>query len=560
MRHTWKRKRPLFVLAIALLYLLAFATPAFAVPILPYGPWGSVTINGSSAPDGTVVTAEIGGVQYAQTTTTGGGFYTIDVPSDDTDTPGKDGGTAGETVVFKVNGYTANETGSWTSGDSSRLDLTVNFPTDTPTPTPTLTETPTATPTPSGPTSTPTNTPTATPTSRPTDTPTITNTPTHTPTPTVTPTGIPTDTATPTLTPTPTNTPTPTPTPLPTATAIVGPTGTVTMTLPSSWGEIVFPAGVVTTTTTFTYTQVLSPTQGTGGFGFAGRSFTLVATDGSGNPVTTFSTPFTITLNYEDSDWQAAGIPDESLLNLYYWDGSQWAGVLPCDGCSLDTVNNQLTAVLDHLTGFALMGPLRGTIEGWVFIDSNGDGTHQSWPPYNETEGIPGVTINLYRGGQLLRSKETDHGAYGAWYGFGNLQPGAYTVEEIQPAGFTSTSPDTLVVTVVAGERNINNIFGEQISTPTPTPTPTFTPTPTLTPTPTATPTPTSTPTETPTATPTETPTATPTVTPTPTATPTVLQHVYLPLVLKEWQVGSVVLQKEKVPSGSLIERTGDVR
>jgi hypothetical protein len=33
----------------------------------------------------------------------------------------------------------------------------------------------------------------------------------------------------------------------------------------------------------------------------------------------------------------------------------QWIGLLPCAGCSLDTVNNRLIAVLDHLTEFGLL-------------------------------------------------------------------------------------------------------------------------------------------------------------------------------------------------------------
>jgi len=116
------------------------------------------------------------------------------------------------------------------------------------------------------------------------------------------------------------------------------------------------PAGLVTTTTTFTYTELLTPTEASGAFAFAGRSFTLVATDAAGQPITTFSSRYTITLNYLDSDWQAAGIPAEENLNLYYWNGSAWVGLLPCAGCALDTVNNRITVVLDHLTEFALLG------------------------------------------------------------------------------------------------------------------------------------------------------------------------------------------------------------
>jgi hypothetical protein len=136
----------------------------------------------------------------------------------------------------------------------------------------------------------------------------------------------------------------------------VEPTVPLTVTLPNDAGQIALPAGLVTTTTVFTYSEFITPTQAMGGFAFAGKSFTLVATDADGQPVTTFAGRFTITLNYQDNDWQAAGIPAEENLNLYYWNGTTWTAILPCDGCTLDTVNNQVIAVLDHLTEFALLG------------------------------------------------------------------------------------------------------------------------------------------------------------------------------------------------------------
>ena len=36
--------------------------------------------------------------------------------------------------------------------------------------------------------------------------------------------------------------------------------------------------------------------------------------------------------------------------------GTAWIGIMPCDGCSLDTVGNHMTVALDHLTDFALLG------------------------------------------------------------------------------------------------------------------------------------------------------------------------------------------------------------
>jgi hypothetical protein len=117
-----------------------------------------------------------------------------------------------------------------------------------------------------------------------------------------------------------------------------------------------FPAGSVTSTTTVTYMPNASPSNPTGDLIFANMDCVLEATDDQGEPVTQFDPPYTSTLLYQDSDWQNAGIASESTLNLYYWTGSQWEGVLPCTGCSLDTVNNELVAVLGHFSEFGLMG------------------------------------------------------------------------------------------------------------------------------------------------------------------------------------------------------------
>ncbi len=117
-----------------------------------------------------------------------------------------------------------------------------------------------------------------------------------------------------------------------------------------------FPTGAVTSSTTVTDTLTVSPSHPVGNLIFANTSCILEATDAGGNPVTQFILPYTLTLLYQDTDWQDAGIEDESILNLYYWNGSQWAGVLPCAGCSLDPVNHALVAVLDHFSEFGLMG------------------------------------------------------------------------------------------------------------------------------------------------------------------------------------------------------------
>lgn len=133
-----------------------------------------------------------------------------------------------------------------------------------------------------------------------------------------------------------------------------------------------FPTGSVTSSTTVTYMPNPSPSNPTGDLIFANMSCDLEALDAQGDPVTQFDPPYTLTLLYQDSDWQDAGIESENerTLNLYYWNGSQWEGILPCAGCSLDTVNNELVAVLDHFSEFGLMGdeaePTRVSVSSFV--------------------------------------------------------------------------------------------------------------------------------------------------------------------------------------------------
>ena len=113
------------LLTIALT-LSNFAT-ALAAPPTPSSFWGIVTLDGASVPAGTAISARINGVQYASVAVTinlGTAYYSISVPGDDPTTSGIiEGGITGDTVVFYIGSYMANQTGSWLSGNV-RLDLT----------------------------------------------------------------------------------------------------------------------------------------------------------------------------------------------------------------------------------------------------------------------------------------------------------------------------------------------------------------------------------------------------------------------------------------------------
>jgi len=149
MRHT-DAHRGLIGILVFMACGLICAAVAWAAPPIPYSPWGTVTINGVRATDWVIVEARIGGVSYATTHTTGGGWYALDVVGDDPDSAAKDGGAPGDTVLFYVAGYLATPSGTWTSGANTRLDLAVSIPGWVPpaTPTPTLTPAPTPTATP----------------------------------------------------------------------------------------------------------------------------------------------------------------------------------------------------------------------------------------------------------------------------------------------------------------------------------------------------------------------------------------------------------------------------
>ncbi|MDI7277746.1 MAG: hypothetical protein QME94_17340 [Anaerolineae bacterium] len=112
-------KRILVIAAIG----ASCAATALAAPPLPFSPWGMATVGGVPAPAGTEVTAWIGGVQCGRTTTVEDGWYALDVPGDDPDTPEVDGGRSGDPVVLRVGGQAVAEPHAYQAGVSLRVDL-----------------------------------------------------------------------------------------------------------------------------------------------------------------------------------------------------------------------------------------------------------------------------------------------------------------------------------------------------------------------------------------------------------------------------------------------------
>lgn len=113
---------------IVVLALALMVTQVWALPPLPATFYGLVQENGGNVPDGTIVSASIGGTTYAQTSTQiyqGSSVYTLIVPGDDPTTAIIEGGVDGDLVTFTVAGEPMRQVAVWHAGDSVQLDLGV---------------------------------------------------------------------------------------------------------------------------------------------------------------------------------------------------------------------------------------------------------------------------------------------------------------------------------------------------------------------------------------------------------------------------------------------------
>ena len=121
-------KRMIKKIVISIILALCVIMTVYAVPPSPSCFWGTVRINNASVPNGTIVSAWINGVEYANTTTfiyNENSVYSICVPGDDPDTaPEIDGGKTNDTIVFKINEKEADQTGTWKKGSNTQLNLT----------------------------------------------------------------------------------------------------------------------------------------------------------------------------------------------------------------------------------------------------------------------------------------------------------------------------------------------------------------------------------------------------------------------------------------------------
>lgn len=116
--------------------------PARAMPPLPSSFYGTVKINNMNVPDGTLVQALIDGQVFGEIRTTtyqGGSIYALDVRGDDSTTTEREGGREGETIQFRIGNILTGQTGTWHTGITLNINLSVQSSTPLATPPPTLT-------------------------------------------------------------------------------------------------------------------------------------------------------------------------------------------------------------------------------------------------------------------------------------------------------------------------------------------------------------------------------------------------------------------------------------
>jgi fimbrial isopeptide formation D2 family protein/uncharacterized repeat protein (TIGR01451 family) len=193
----------------------------------------------------------------------------------------------------------------------------------------------------------------------------------------------------------------------------------------------------------------------TGEPGIGGVTITLTGTDDLGNPVNLTATT-TVTGYYRFDNLRPGTYTVSETQPAAYNDGidrvGTAGGILSNDQISDIVLGAGINAV-NYDFGE------RGTfVSGIVWIDTDRDGTLDG----GENGRLGGVTITLRDSlGNIVATTTTL--ADGS-YRFDNLLPGNYTIEQTQPTGYGSSTPNTLSVTVPLTGLTDQN-FGETVST-----------------------------------------------------------------------------------------------
>ncbi len=93
-------------------------------------------------------------------------------------------------------------------------------------------------------------------------------------------------------------------------------------------------------------------------------------------------------------------------------------------------------------------GPVSGTLEGYVFLDVNENGIRELGE-----EGLPNVTLVVSNGDSTMTNAR-------GYYRF-SLEPNTYSITEMDPAGYTSTTVNTYNNIVITADTTVVRDFGD---------------------------------------------------------------------------------------------------
>jgi fimbrial isopeptide formation D2 family protein/uncharacterized repeat protein (TIGR01451 family) len=197
----------------------------------------------------------------------------------------------------------------------------------------------------------------------------------------------------------------------------------------------------------------------TGEPGIGGVTITLTGTDDLSNTVTLTATT-TVTGYYRFDNLRPGTYMVSETQPAAYNDGIDRVGT-----AGGDLSNDQVSTIIVPGAGIDAVNydfGERGTfVSGIVWIDTDRDGTLDG----GENGRLGGVTVTL-SGTDLLGNSVllTTTTTITGFYIFDNLPAGTYVIEQTQPTGYGSSTPNTLSVTVPLTGLTDQN-FGETVST-----------------------------------------------------------------------------------------------
>lgn len=151
--------------------------------------------------------------------------------------------------------------------------------------------------------------------------------------------------------------------------------------------------------------------------------------------------------------WTTTSREDGSFLFTQVAPGGYWLEEIDLPGYGSTTPNLRSLSVENGGAGVANFGDqASGSVAGLVFLDINGNGIREA----NES-GLAEVSISISGAGVERVAITSVEGRYS----FTDLGPGNYTIEETDPSGFISTTPNVRAITLASGSV-ASASFGDQ--------------------------------------------------------------------------------------------------